>query len=365
MFEFLKIIILVFLFTGCGLLVSAEQTQNNNNNNNNSSSNNKSGDKNFTGNKPSWINNPLDECDNLRELCAVGEGIGGMMAEANARKAISLIFESKIQSKTNYNKFTSENRTGTATEGADARVDETYNNQIQEITDSILQGVVIKKKYEDKDAIYAYAVLDKMQMQKDLQQKMDSMDEKMQVILKQKGRGAYKELLKLYNLREEINLRYQFLRGKEHPKVVTYEMVNKKKEEVSKNISVEILYDKKQTGLKDLSALISKLLVENDYKVIKDKDKDKENASKENAATTTILRLKGKFETEEQFLNVDGFKRFKFHMALNFQNSKGEKVHVTEHTVSTDGRSFEHCYEKAIIELRAFLIKEWEILTVE
>ncbi|MBF0359983.1 MAG: LPP20 family lipoprotein [Oligoflexia bacterium] len=310
--------------------------------------------------KPSWINNPLEACDNVRELCAVGEGTGVMMAEANARKAVALIFESKIQSKTNYSKFVSENRVGGGAEASDAKVDESYSSQLQEITDTILNGVVIAKKFEDQNAYYAYAVLDKTKMINDLKKKMDTIDEKMQVILKQKGRGAYKELLKLSDIREEINLRYQFLRGKENPKVVTFEMIKKKKEEQSKDIFVEILFDKKAEGFKDLTALITKLLVENDYKIVKSKDKDKD---KEVSANT--LRLNGKFELEEQFLKVEGFKRFKFHLVLNFQNTKGEKIHVTEHSVFEEGRTSEQCYEKGILDLRDFLKKEWEILTVE
>ncbi|MBF0208221.1 MAG: hypothetical protein HQK53_15190, partial [Oligoflexia bacterium] len=136
--------------------------------------------------RPAWINDPMSECQESMEICAVGSGMGEMKAEANARLAIAQIFETKIQGKKSFTKSTSqeestksviatragtkESKSGSSSEQnvASSSVQESSLSQLDEITDAIVEGVMIKKKHQDKDAVYALAVLDKIKLQKDL-----------------------------------------------------------------------------------------------------------------------------------------------------------------------------------------------------
>ncbi|MBF0208565.1 MAG: hypothetical protein HQK53_16945, partial [Oligoflexia bacterium] len=114
-------------------------------------------------------------------------------------------------------------------------------------------------------------------------------------------------------------------------------------------------------GLDDLLPLINKLLNEKDYTTL-----PPANGAQASSSTAPYnLELNGKLLSEEQPINVPGFKRFRFSLHLQFQNSKGEKISTSEHSVTKSARNYQLAYDQALAELRSFLQKEWEELSVE
>lgn len=373
-----SIIIIAINFTSSGCSLTKASVSSNNRNSNNVDQKN---DRTGVQERPAWINAPLSECQESLEICAVGEGMGGMEAEANARKAIALIFEAKIQGKKTFTKSTyqreeqgggsnlaSSNSSSTAADKSTKRnwqeagqgqtiVDESSFSQIEEVADAVLSGIQIRKKYEDRDAVFAYAVMDKIKVQRELKRKIELIDEKMVALQKEGKRGVYRKLIKFDELREEINRRYQFLSGQAIPKTISFANINQTKNaNIGHKVVVLINIDPSQSGLKDLLPLINKLLHEQEYSVL---PKDHKSLIAPN------LHLTGNLQSEEQFLNVPGFKRYRWLLSLQFERPHGEKIATTEHSVVKTGRSYEDAYAQALAELREYLAKEWDGLGVE
>src|SRR3989338_4076856 len=157
-------------------------------------------------NLPPWINEPMKNCSLQMELCAVGEGTGAMTAEANARKAIAQIFETQIKAETNTDMRIQQTNKDEALSGEAIH---SMDSHVQELTEDVLKGVVIKERYESEGMNYAHASLDKRTSLKRLQSEMELLDESMLAMYREKNRSHSRKLIEQYNLREKINLRYE------------------------------------------------------------------------------------------------------------------------------------------------------------
>ncbi|MBF0315511.1 MAG: LPP20 family lipoprotein [Oligoflexia bacterium] len=302
--------------------------------------------------RPRWINDVMSECSDTYDLCAVGEGLSRNEAEANARRAIALIFEAKIQGKSSFNKSTYSQSNDSNISGG---VNENTARELEEITDGLVSGASIKKSYQDKNSYYALASLDKITAKKELKSKIDSIDEKLTALSKDSSGGNFSQMRKLDDLRERVNARYQIVGGQSVPRVVTYEKILEKKQQAKDANLVVLLKISSADGLKELLPLINKILHGKNYSTVKPK---KEGMPEHSVALT------GSLSNEEQFLNVPGFVSYKFTLSLYFQDADGKKVHTTETSVTNNGRNYQQAYEKSLKQLKEFLTSEWEDLSI-
>lgn len=289
---------------------------------------------------PKWVNSPNDYCSAF-ELCAVGEGAGQMMAEANARKAIAKVFETQVKAKTD---VTTSAHQKEGSEGViSGSTSEDVFTKVEETTDQTLKGVVIKETYQGKDAVYALASLDKRKAKKNFKGEMESLDEKILGHYKDGRRSSLNKILKLFEIRKKINEKYELLHGSRFLCPVKYKDVAKKKKEKRDQNVVVFVKIKEIAEDSEIQHLIIQQLLENDYRVITDKNKKYK------------FEVKGELTSEKQYLNVKGFEKYKFLLKLKSFNDKGVKVGALEFAKAYTGRSMIQAYENAAPFIKQYL----------
>ncbi|MEE2744642.1 MAG: LPP20 family lipoprotein, partial [Bdellovibrionota bacterium] len=188
------------------------------------------------GKRPVWLSSPGTYCLN-NELCAVGEGTGRLISESNARKELAKIFKVKIKSITRVSSF-SESKTD-ENQVLSGSTEEDIFSQIQETSHEVLEGVVIKEVFEGEDSIYSLASLDKRKAGQILRSRMEQIDEKLKLFVKDGRRHLLSQCIDLLSVREGLNFRYEFLTGLKMKGPVTYKRVfNLKKGKASLGMTV-------------------------------------------------------------------------------------------------------------------------------
>lgn len=283
--------------------------------------------------KPEWINDPMKACVEKRDLCAVGSGTGDMVAEAKARAAVGEFFETKVQSKTQAKTTASSFKESDIVR--DYEQNDYFENDIQTVSEQVLEGVEIKKRFEYGERVYALAVLNKQKAAGRLRKKLRSLDKKMSVLLKDNSRSYFGKLKKLFKTRENINFRYELVSGGLVPEEVTYAQIFEKRKKFDKNRAPIYVEIKEATELKELESLIKKWLLDNQYKIATKKKSHKG------------LTLAGSMKSEKLFLDVEGWVKYKFVFDLYTKNAKGEKLGGLRFDVVKTGRSYKQSYENA------------------
>lgn len=304
-----------------------------------------------SGGVPLWLNDPMAGCRKDRELCAVGEGTGAIVAELSARKSLARIFETQIKSTTNISQsMTQETDADSIISGKNL---ENVENKIEEITDQVLQGVEVKRIYRSTELVYTLVSLDRYDAAKRVKTEITSLDEKMQSLFQEKSRSSYYRLMKHYALREKLNQRYQFLSGSLLPHLITYDQIQAiKREIVARPVTVRLeLQDKAK--LKEFSGQVSQMLLDFQYKVITEKDRPAD------------FVVSGNLSGDKQHLNVEGFERYKFAIALFSKNAQGEKIGGIKYETTKTGRSFKHAYESAVPDLTQFIEEHFNELNID
>lgn len=292
---------------------------------------------------PEWVNDPMSACSEMEEICASSMGTGQIGADGNARKAIALVFESKITSTMTTSK-TSRQESGATIEG---KTQEFYSNDLTESTDQMLEGVEIKKRYQDKDGYYALASLNKIKAAKRLSSLIKELDEKLVPLNKENKKTNYGKMRKLYLEREVLNARHEFLVGRRVLSPVSFEEILKKKNISLKNNLVFI-------KVKDDAFLpmVSRLVTERGFKIAKDESK----------ADVAII---ANVESKKEYLNVDGFEKYAFNINLNAADEKGEKLGTIEFSIMAVGRSFDQAKEKVRPDIERFIEDHFDELNLE
>jgi hypothetical protein len=289
--------------------------------------------------KPQWLMD-LDEGCPPTQLCAVGEASGHMLADAEARKAIGRIFETRVKSNTKIN--TTASSTSSADTTISGKNEEDFSQTIEELSDEILKGVEIKSKWEDTKTgtVYALATLTKAPAAERFKAQMDEFDEKI-VDLNQDGkRASLNKALRLLEARNKLNERYQVLSRNRYPEKVTQAQLLAKKRAKAKE-AVKVSLDMEQLGdAKELRSLVTQLLLDNDYQVI---------------GSGGSFKVEGSLEREDLHINVQGFEKHKFILKLRSLNAQGDKVGAIQHVEEQVGRSQIHALGNAMPGMRKFL----------
>lgn len=298
--------------------------------------------------KPQWINQPESACTPF-ELCGVGEGTGLMGAEAQARKALALVFKSKIQSESTSTKSTSQT-------GGDAmatsEVKEESSFFVKEVTDKLIEGAQVKERHEDKDKVYVLVVLKKRVAAQRVQSEMEVLDQKMLALKKDGSRGALNKIPRLWEIREELNSDHQFLVGEKIPTVVDLQdVVDLKKAFQAKPQVIKVqVFGADSSGT--IKTQLQQALIDNGFKVVTD---DRE----------TPITLKANVQIAQLFMKVEGFEKHQFTFGLHSLNKDGEKVGSLSQTIVKTGRSYDHAQEQALIDFRSYLSEHLSDLNLE
>lgn len=254
---------------------------------------------------PNWVLETERSCKK-NQICMVGNATGLNLAKANARLEIAKYFGTKVSS-TFQVTTTSDNMT----------TDQFVNESLQESTEEVLEAVEFTKTHEASDAIYVLAVLDKRAAWRKIANLIKDLDSRLEEELASDKRTSIFALKKLYNERETLNLRYEFLRGNRLAQKVTHADILRKQSSFSKGVMVEM------DVRKPIKEVLRSLLTQVGFRVV---------------SRGGTHQLSGGLSDEKQYLNVDGFEKYKVTLNLVARNKSGETLGSINHTVSTTGR---------------------------
>ena len=179
------------------------------------------------GEGPKWITQVSGFCPKT-EICAVGVGSDINQASTSGREELAKIFKVKIASDT-YIKTRSEME-GTSEE-ISGDVFELSQKDIAELTDVVLQGSFLKQSHQKGIRSYALMAIDREKGARIIKGEIDLLDEKMENLYREGKRGSIFKAIGLFNPREKLNAKYDFLvERKVPPRISLKRLLQKKKD---------------------------------------------------------------------------------------------------------------------------------------
>lgn len=272
---------------------------------------------------PEWIYTVGANCDDDDEVCASAEGETVSLADAHARTSLASIFETKIKSSLEIEKF------GYTHAEAEA-LTERVSNSVNETIDIVLNGVDIKERYE-KDGIYfSLAALNKVKASKILKQEIKSIDDQLKFLFEKGKKSSILKMHVLFDQRQLLNEKIIIISDIPVATNMTYSKIDSLKymRSSGSRVSVKSVNEVPRTLHKWIEALATEV----GYKVTKESDSD--------------YLLKVKYFVKEEFLNVKGFKKFSYTINLEGKNNAGEKLGSYSVTNVSSGRNKQDAYLK-------------------
>lgn len=290
---------------------------------------------------PSWVKDPSRKCKKS-ELCAVGEGVNVNRASREARLGISKIFNTQIKSKFK-----------TTLSSNNSHMSEQTTDEVEEVTNGIVEGVEIKKTHETKTGYYALAVLNKRKAANALKREITKLDDKMNVLMSDGANASKVKVEQIYLKREALNDRYAFLSGFELPSNLSYEKVFKARRDAAAKMVVHVFLN--ESGSKHVEALLLEALSKIGYKT--------SSGNSQNKKSTHLVT--GDYVAEQQHLNVDGFVKYKFLLKLKASTSKKVESGALTFSVTETGRSLAQARENALPKVKEFILDNIDKLNIE
>lgn len=278
---------------------------------------------------PSWVNSPEKACS-TRFLCAVGEGTGFQTASASARNELAKIFGTKVISKFQVT-TTSDNIT----------TEQMVNEDLEESTEQLLEGVEITKRYDGKTSVYVVASLDKVASAKVLKNQIQDLDQRLESHYKEGTFSGLYRSKRIFNQRQSLNERYEFLKGNRIPETISFKDLYELQKRLAKGKLVRIeALGKEKKKVKDL---IENILTGIGFRVVRPNLEFKG------------LVVEGNLKVKEAFLNVKGFKKFEFIFSLSCFNKKKQKIGNMNYSKHFTGRDENQATEKAYADLAKYI----------
>lgn len=290
---------------------------------------------------PTWVKDASKACKKS-ELCAVGEGESLSRAKRAARLAIGKIFTTQIKSKFS-EKISSEN----------GSLNEETSDEVEEITDVVLEGVTITKSHETKTGYFALAALNKRKASENFKREIQKLDEQMTVLMEDYSAGSLMKVEPLYKKREVLNSRVAFLTGMGVPPVVSYEDVFKGKKAAAATMIVHVYLDEDEP--KAIETVLAKVLSDRGFKTTSGRVRNK--------ASTHIVT--GEYVAEKQYLKVEGFEKYKFLLKIKAANAQKVESGALSTSVITTGRNLAQAMEKALPEIKEYIVANIDKLNIE
>ncbi len=285
---------------------------------------------------PPWAIDQEHSCGKA-EICAVGSGMSSNVADAKAREALAKVFSTKVISKFSYGQNLQE-----------GEVSEEASEELEELTDEVLEGVEIKKRHESDGIFYSLSYLAKAKVVKVLKMKIEEIDRELSVFLTE-GPKAYGKMLQLWKKRVPLNERHLFLTNLEMVPPVDMEKMLKEYRQhlASIHLVVEVAGGQ---GAANIRPLIVNHLSNLGHQI--------EPKDGPQVTNKIIIRLK----SEDQYIKVKGFVKEKFTLEIENQDKDGVAIGVISHTLVVVGRDYQQALDKALVDFAMFLEQEiWNL----
>lgn len=289
---------------------------------------------------PSWVKDSKKECKKS-ELCAVGEGESQSQAARNARVALSKIFDNQVSST-----FSS------SLSNSNGQVDDSAKEEIEERTNTALEGVEISKTAESKESYYALAVINKMKAASGFEREIKKLDEKMEILYEDKDPSNAVKIEKLFVQRETLNKRHHFLTGRDIASKIDFSKIFKNKKAAMESVVLHVFLDEEEP--KNVESAIVGELVSLGYKVTSGEVRNKKS--------THVIT--GDLTAEKLYMKVEGFEKYKFSLTLKSSNlDRVQKSQLSFETEET-GRNYDQAVHKAIDKIKEYVKTNIQELTI-
>jgi hypothetical protein len=282
--------------------------------------------------EPAWVKDISKGCNQKRELCAVGMGVGKGQATRYARNELAKIFEVKLSSKF---------KSSLTSSGKEAL--EELSEEIEESTDMALEGMSIKATYEDSTDYYALAIINKSKVSSGLRRQIKKIDEKMNVLKNEDNAAAAMKLERQFLKREALLKKYHFLSGGTIQSPVSFAEIFAKKKATVSNMVIHVYVDEDDPKL--MEAAIVKSLSDAGYRIT--------TGRKRNKHSTHVVT--GELNSNKQFMKVEGFEKYKISLKLSaWSRAKVETGHLNFSAIEV-GRSESQAFAKAVPKLESYI----------
>lgn len=270
-----------------------------------------------------WIYSPTSSCAPNKELCASGEGESISESDVNARKSLASIFKSKINYRFQIDKSLS-------TEDEISQIKETVTSQVQEEVAKMLSGSYIKERAEQNNIFYSLAAIDVSKSIQMLKAKIKTQDDLLIHYLKLRNKVYIPKMLTAYHTRENLSEELAVLSGQHLKSPISLVQIKliKYRSESEDGISISSNDELPNFLIEKFKALLTDL----NYKIQPRKKAD--------------FNIEISYEEDENYLNVEGFKKMSFKLSSIVTNEKGQRIGGYSVQVKTQGRTKADCVEK-------------------
>lgn len=259
---------------------------------------------------PNWVIKPMENCKD-GYLCATGEGDNILSASANARNELAKQFSVSVNSDTIISIKQQD-------DVSKAKASYSVNESVNEV----MSGSKIEQTFKDsKGIVYAFAVIDKAKIEKELLTEINDVDHKMSALFSSNPLPV-KTIKTLIKARDEKSAKYLSLTGNKIPEKFTLNDVKKAKSANSYSLNIE----NDDIGLQ--SFLRNEIF---------------DHYDKIDPKATKIV--KGKVDLEKQYLNVEGFEKYNISIDLSCVEN-GKTIGSIKIDKSANGRSKQHVLDK-------------------
>jgi len=298
--------------------------------------------------KPAWLTDPQSACAR-HELCAVGEGTGHLSAQIRARQVLAENFEVSLSAQTVLTQSASHENQNQVLTGQSL---EEIRTRLEQTTDIVVAGAVIRETYFAKESVFALAVLDKGHSSKVIKEKMKAIDDLNQSLWNKRSRSDLYKILQSFAERERLEQFYHFLTGVSFSSPISRTEIYQARDKLrSRPVTIYLSTEGSTESdvLKSLKHEVIRELLAQDYKIITE---DKPELLK-NAQYRLVLSL----VENPLYLNIKGFERVSFELIgtsylANDSSQRGQLKLKSEQTARNKKQAGERALQPLLKDLR-------------
>ena len=295
---------------------------------------------------PSWYNDYVKVNSGCEQefLCVVGDGESLADALSQARSEAAKFFQTKVKSKSQISSSSEQLGMNPSL----GRFDEWTNKTINEETSELVSGLEIKKSEEVSRHFYVLMSLDRSKTAKLLKVKIEDLDNENNKMFALNSRFAIPKILNNLILIEAFNDRYSLLSNLPIKLQVKKEAIIEKINHM-KALKMAFMTKGKKLPIK-LNHLISELLSPLKIVLVSSKQLPK-------------YYLHSEVLTEEQYFNVDGFKKLNVIFRLELTEGKNKSLGKVSALSEQVARTPEQAIENASSDIKLTLQDNLEQLS--
>ncbi len=282
--------------------------------------------------EPEWIYAPANGCK-ANELCASGNGETQKDADISAKKNLSAIFETKINSKYIFSQNSFSDREIN-------EMQEEVKGNIVETVSGVLKGSEILERFKKDKEHYSLAAIDKEKSQKLFTQEIQKLDSELIHFYSFKSRVYIKKLNVIWNKREILNEKLLIVATKGINSPVSFTEINNLKFKAKGPNRIYVRAASEVPSV--VKKKIENVLTDVGYKITK--------------ADKAVYKISLDYKDKEEYINVRGFQKYTYSLSIEAKDSEGKIVGTHSVLETSTGRT----KKDAFLKVRGKIINDFQ-----